>query len=51
MKTVQYQWVGGLICLTFDTACGMKNRTVKVCSKSCENKVPMVQAGNLCCAI
>lgn len=51
MKTVLYQRVGGLICLIFDTACGMKNRTVKVCSRNCENKVQMAQTGNLCYAI
>lgn len=51
MKTVQHQRVGGLICLIFDTACVMKNRTVKVRSRSCENRVQVVQARNLCYAI
>lgn len=51
MKTVQYQRVGGLNCLILDTACGIKNRTVKAHSRNCENKVQMVQAGNLCYAI
>lgn len=34
MKTVQYQRVGGLNYLVLDTACEIKNRTVKVCSRN-----------------
>lgn len=51
MKTMQYQRVGGLNCLILDTACGIKNRTVKACSRNWENKVQMVQTGNLCYAV
>jgi len=51
MKPVQYQRVGGLNCLTVNTACGIKDRTVKACSGNSENKVQMVQTGNLCYAV
>lgn len=48
---MQYQRVGGLNYLILDTASRIKNRTVKACSRNCENKVQMVQAGNLCYAV